>query len=140
MSHMTQIELEIKDLQALKNACAKLGFQFVEGQTTYKWYGRFMGDYPLPEGIRKEDLGKCDHAIVVPGAGYEVGVVKKEDKYILLWDFYKAGGLANALGQNGKLLKIMYSTEKVKLAAKRKHYKIIETRTKTGEVVLTLRK
>ncbi len=32
MSHVSKIELEIKDLEALKAACQRLGFKFREGQ------------------------------------------------------------------------------------------------------------
>lgn len=37
MSHVSQIELEINDLSILKQACQRLGLEFCENQTTYKW-------------------------------------------------------------------------------------------------------
>ena len=63
MSHISKIELVIHSLADLKEACRQLGFEFMENQKTYKWYGRWVGDTPLPEGINIEDIGKCDHAI-----------------------------------------------------------------------------
>lgn len=56
-----------------------------------------MGDYPLPKGFTKADLGKCEYAIRVKGAGgdtYEIGVVKRrdgKDAYTFLYDFYGGG-------------------------------------------------
>ena len=66
MSHITTIELDIKDLDALKVAAEKLGLEFRRGQETYKWFGRSVGDSPLPAGFRKQDLGKCEHALRIP--------------------------------------------------------------------------
>ena len=90
MSHVSKIELEIQSLEDLKLACKRLGFIFQENQQTYKWYGRSVGDYPLPEGITVDALGHCDHAIT-PECAYEIGVVKRGSKYILLWDSWHAG-------------------------------------------------
>ena len=101
MSHVAKIELEINDLETLKAACKDLGFEFLCDQPTYRWYGQWVGDYPLPQGFTQDDLGKCTHAIRVPGATYEIGVVKRGSKYLLLWDFYGAGGLQQHLGSNG---------------------------------------
>src|SRR5271157_1141636 len=103
MSHVTTIDLQIKDLEALKAACARLGYEFKVGETTYKWWGHWIGDYPLPQGFKVEDLGKCTHAIRVPGADYEIGVVVREGKIDLLWDFWRAGGLKEKIGANGGL-------------------------------------
>ena len=66
MSHISKIELVIHSLEDLKEACRQLGFEFMENQKTYKWFGRWVGDTPLPEGVKIEDIGKCDHAIRVP--------------------------------------------------------------------------
>jgi hypothetical protein len=37
MSHISKIELEVKDLSVLGAACKRLGLELVQGQTTYKW-------------------------------------------------------------------------------------------------------
>ncbi len=57
MSHISKIELVIHSLEDLKEACRQLGFEFMKNQNTYKWYGRWVGDTPLPEGINIEDIG-----------------------------------------------------------------------------------
>ena len=80
LSHISTIELEIKSLDALIQACQRLGFQFMKDQTTYQWYGRWVGDSPLPEGINVKDIGKCHHAIRVPNCSYEIGVVRHNNR------------------------------------------------------------
>jgi hypothetical protein len=104
MSHIVEIKLLINDLAALKAAVAADPRLEWREKKTYNWYGRSVGDYPLPEGITKEDLGKCDFAIGVKDnpEAYEVGVIKKKDGtgYTLMGDFYKGGyGLCEVVGE-----------------------------------------
>jgi len=138
MSHISKIELEINDLETLRLACERLGLQFMENQHTYKWYGSWIGDTPLPEGISIQDLGKCDHAIRVPGAQYEIGIVQRDRKYIMLWDFWNQGGLEQRLGKNAGRLKQAYTIERVRKEAKLKGHRICEQKTDQG-VRLVLR-
>ena len=114
MSHVTVIDVQIKDLEALKIACKKCGLEFRENKKTYNWYGRHVGDYPLPEGFTKKDLGKCDHAIGVPGKdnAYEIGVVKQDNNYTMLWDFWNGGyGLEALAGKDCENVTNAYTTE-----------------------------
>ena len=138
MSHIAKIELEIKDLQSLKEACKRLGFEFVPEQKSYKWYGKWVGDAPMPEGISMEQLGKCDHAIRVPGAEYQIGVVKRNEKYLLLWDSWYEGGLEAEIGRDGGLLKQAYAIESIKKVVRLKNYRLREVKTDQG-IRLTLR-
>ena len=105
MSHIAKIELEINSLEDLKAACIRLGFVFQENQNSYTWYGRWVGDSPLPEGINIDDLGKCDHAIKIPECAYEIGVVKRGYKYTLLWDSWHRGGLEQKIGKGCRNIK-----------------------------------
>ena len=114
MSHIAKIELEILSLEDLKSACKILGFNFIENQKTYQWYGRWVGDSPLPEGIALEDLGKCDHAIRIQDCAYEIGIVKRGSKYILLWDSWHTGGLEQKIGKEAGILKQAYTIERIK--------------------------
>lgn len=142
MSHIAKIEIEIKDLEALKAACARIGCTYVEGQRTYKWYGVSIGDYPLPSGYTAHDLGHCDHAIRVPGAAYEIGVVRRRDGkpgYHLLWDFWAEGGLQQQLGTNGGRLIQAYGIEATRRIARGQGYHVTETTQEDGSVVLRLR-
>jgi hypothetical protein len=91
MSHNEIIDLEVTDLKTLTNTCKRMGGELKLNQKTYKWFGRNMGDYPLPEGISESELGNCEHAIKFPGINYEVGVIKSKTSkgaYSLLWDFF----------------------------------------------------
>jgi len=132
MSHIAKITLEINNLEILKLACERLGLEFMENQQTYKWSGTWIGDTPLPEGISIHDLGKCDHAIRVPGAQYEIGIVKRDRKYILLWDFWNQGGLELKLGKNAGWLKQAYTIERVRKEARLKGHRICEQKTDKG--------
>lgn len=139
MSHISKIEVKIQSLEDLKQACHRLGFEFIENQQTYKWYGRWVGDQPLPEGISQESLGKCHHAIKIPGCEYEIGVVRIENHYILLWDSWKKGGLTARINQDAGILKQAYTVERVKAEARRKNYRVVEQKTTQGlRLVLTV--
>ena len=58
MSHLAKIELEIKDLAALRAAVQNLGYEFRENQQTYAWYGSWVGDSPLPDGVSQRRTGQ----------------------------------------------------------------------------------
>ena len=80
--------------------------------------------------ITEDQLGKCDHAIKVPGAQYEVGVVRKGNGYILLYDDWIKGGLRKKLGVNAGLLKQAYTIETLRKEARQKNYRFHETKMK----------
>ena len=132
MSHISKIEIVIHSLDDLKDACKKLGYEFVENQTSYKWYGTWVGDTPLPEGMKIEDIGKCDHAIRVPECKYEIGIVRQDNHYILVWDYYRAGGLTEKIGNNAGRIKQAYTISRVRKEARRKGYRIRERKTNQG--------
>ena len=132
MSHISKIELEIRDLESLKQACKKLGFQFMENQKHYTWYGKWVGNQPLPDGINEEDLGKCTHAIHVPAAVFEIGVVRRGNANILLWDSWIGGGLQKQIGKDAGILRQSYAIASVKKESRRKGYRITEKRMKKG--------
>ena len=138
MSHISKIEMVITDLSDLKKACTKLGFTFREDQNSYRWYGRLVtpDKHPVPEGLTEADLGKCDHAISVPEAEYEIGVVKRNGKYHLLLDYWDSR-LRNAVGDNGARLKQAYAVERILSEAKRRNMRATQIRTEQG-IRLTL--
>lgn len=138
MSHVTAIKVEIDKLEDLKKAVEAMGGIWREGQRTYKWYGRHVGDYPMPEGFTEADLGKCDHAIGLPGVNYEVGVVKKANgKYTLLYDFYGHSGqhdgmkLKSHFGDNLGKLVTEYGVNRMKREARMRGYAV--QRKQVGE-------
>lgn len=129
MSHVVNIETKIKDLGALQAAVTALGFEWRADQESYAWYGRWVGDAPMPEGVNEADLGKCEHAIRVPGCSYEVGVVRVNGGYDLRYDFYMAGGLEDKIGQRAGPLVQSYAYQKTLAAARAGGRAIISTRT-----------
>lgn len=116
MSHISKIELEINDLKSLDRACQQMGLILNHRQTTFKWY--FGSE-------------KCEHAIVVPGAEYEIGVVLKNGNYKLQTDFWDRK-IEQMIGKNGGLLKQRYAAEQTKRESTKKGYRVIEKKTENG--------
>lgn len=110
MSHVVASETEIPatQLNTLVQAFKQLGFEFCEGQTTYKWFGRWVDDYDRADaayknGIKPEDYGKCVHAFRLPGCAYEVGLYRHPEtgNFRLIYDFFGPGKELRAkLGQS----------------------------------------
>jgi len=123
MSHSEVIDLEVEDLKTLANTAKRLGGKLMLNQKTYEWYGKYMGDYPLPAGMTANDLGKCEHAIKFPGINYEVGIINSRNQkgaYELLWDFWDKPLKAKMGGNKGIAFIQNYTMEKTKQAAMEK--------------------
>ena len=58
MSHVAEVQLEILDMKALKEAVEELGLEWREGQTTYNWYQSWVGDYHGKDAASKSF--RCD--------------------------------------------------------------------------------
>ena len=145
MSHVETAKVTITDLEALQKAAARLGAEFVQDKKTYPFFGRHVGDYPLPQGFTASEMGKCDHAIRVPGINYEVGVCRAKDGkgYTLLFDFYghQRGGHDGELLRKhfgDKLVKLVdaYSIEALKSVARKKGYTTSESKLPNGKTKL----
>jgi hypothetical protein len=99
MSHVAGIECEVRDLGDLKVAAEALGFEFVEGQTTHKWFGRFLNDWrseraAVHKGFDPDTFGRCEHALRLKDAqptDYEVGVVRRGESWALVYDSFGQG-------------------------------------------------
>lgn len=135
MSHVVTITTELRDLEAIKAACKRLNWQFKEGQTTYKWYGHSVGDYPMPAGMTEKDLGHCTHAIGVPGARYEIGLRHNGRSYAPVWDFWGSGGLPENAGHQ---LAQAYAAEKALRDARMRGYSVAEQTLPDGSIRLTI--
>jgi hypothetical protein len=139
MSHITSVEIELKDLEAVKALCQERGWQFMQGQKTYRWFGEFVGDSPMPKGMTKADLGKCDHAIKVPGASCEIGLRSTgKGSYKLAFDGWGAGGLVPVIGLNGGLFLQGYGICKAEREAKKRGLHVQRVNGKAGAVKLVL--
>jgi hypothetical protein len=141
MSHISAITLRIKDSKALLEAAEELGLeQRLKG--TYKWYGRSVGDYPLPEGYTEDELGKCLFALGIKGnhSAYEIGVVKSKihpGEYEMLWDFWNGGfGLQEAIGEQGNKLRQRYAEKVTTKQLRKQGLRVTRSVTDDGKVVL----
>lgn len=92
----------------------------------YSWWGHHVGDYPIPKGMKKEELGKNAEFVIAlndeakaevrkknGGEPYEVGVVADPNNpgcWTVIYDFYGGGrGVNDILGApvrdaNGKIV------------------------------------
>jgi len=127
----------------LDAACQRLGLRLNRGQTTYKWWGESAGDTPLPEGMTVDDLGKCSHAICIPGNkdAYEIGVVKRPNGqgFTLAWDYFQGGyGLQDVCGSDCNNLKQAYAVEAAKRTAQLEGFTVQEFANQDGSVRLQL--
>lgn len=146
MSHVAQVDLEIRDLDALKKACKALELEFVENSTSYRWYGHSVGDYALPKGFSASDLGKCEHEIRVKNnaSAYSIGVAKRRDGkkgYTLLYDHWNNGyGLMPKVGSEcGKLLQ-GYSTEVAVKQLRKQGYRTKLVKNEDGTLQIRARR
>jgi hypothetical protein len=132
VSHVATVDVHITDLAALKAACTALGLVFHEGQTTHRWYGRSVGDAPLPDGLTIADLGKCEHAIGLLDNthAYEVGVVRRRDGkpgYQLMYDSWRGGfGLEDVIGSQAGKLRQHYAAEVAARQARKQGYRVTQ--------------
>ena len=116
MSHISKIELEVKDLGILGQACAVLGLQLIKDRKTFRWYGK---------------EADCDHCIRVPGADYEIGVIRNRHSYQLSCDYYDRN-LEKVIGTKGGLLKQAYAVTRTRIEARKKGYSVLEQKTDEG--------
>ncbi len=113
MSHLSRIEIEVNDLRILSAACRRLNLKLNEGQTKFQWYGQ---------------ESDCQHAIKVPGAAFEIGVLQKGKGYELQCDYYDPE-IRRQIGKQGGILKQAYAAEKTKFEARLRGYSVAETIT-----------
>jgi hypothetical protein len=118
MSHITTIQFQENwNIKTLELMCQLAGWQFNKNKGTYSCYHKWMGDTAPPPGFTAEwmenNYGRCDHEITIPDAKYSIGILEKDGKTHLLWDFWNKGyGLQNAIGKDGGKLKQAYSIAK----------------------------
>lgn len=89
-------------VKALKTAAEMLGFEVIN-TNVYNWYGRVVGDYPMPAGMKQEDLGKNAKFVLrhKDGNGYDIGIIEDPNNpgcYVPIYDFWEGGGLGKYVG------------------------------------------
>ena len=128
MSHIKLIEPEreysIEGLQVM----AKLMGAIMVKSKTWGWYGKWVGDTPLPKELILSDLNEVDYEIRYPDAKYSIGVKVKNNRVHLLYDFWNGGyGLETALGgSNCGKLKQHYNMAEALLTAKKQRRRVWE--------------
>ena len=130
-SHVVDVDVEIRDLDAFERACSNLGLTFERGRTNYRWFGQHVGDYPLPKGFSAEDMGKCEHAAHrTDGKGYGLGLCKRGNHYRLIFDFYGSGGsaLEEKIGKRAKTITAAYSVEVCTAKARQLGWRVEQTK------------
>jgi hypothetical protein len=159
--HVVTVDVEIKSLGALKAACRRLGWQFKENCHSYRWWGSWVDDSPVPRHLfateevyqrmiglprsqrqteMRELLDRPDHAIHVPGFDYEIGVFRIGDQYQLSWD--EVGDIDAVLGgqyhrEVTNPLPQSYAIELEKQLARQHGYVVEEATDQNGVVQLT---
>ena len=99
MSHLTQVELKVKDLDALEEAARECGMELDREADSFLWY---------------QGKGKC-HAVLRDASGkegaYEIGLVRQPDgSYITRFDTYGPGAwIRTKAGEKLEILEQEYS-------------------------------
>ena len=135
MSHVSYIDLQVSDLNALAKAAEACGLKLVRDQTSIRWYGSWQRDYhdddaAYKHGIAPDQYGKCAHAIVIPGLekgdAYDIGILDNGDgTYKIYYDHWGPGGkLIELIGRNGEKLKQHYVKEVTCQVLKKKGFKL----------------
>ena len=126
MSHLAKIQLQIKDLAALRLAAAARGLELVEGAQSFKWY---------------QGQGKCDHKLRVKGGGgmgYEIGLVRDESGgFSLLWDDFDHNLRDAAGGKDAGGLKMEYSAAVATRYYESEGFVVHRSLSSDGKIVLT---
>ena len=86
------IEPVLESIEACARAARYLGGTLDASRKTFKWWGRWEQDYheedaAYKQGVAVEDYGKCDAVISFPGVQYEVGLIKTDAGYRLIFDY-----------------------------------------------------
>lgn len=146
MSHVVTSPMRFTDLDLLEATCKEMGLELVRNRKTFRWYGRHVGDYKLPEGFTKEELGKCSHVVRVKGdkEAYEVGLVAPKDGskgFLPMWDFWGHRGarLQAKVGKNCSELNQAYSVRVLQKRLGRTH-KVKARKQKNGKMLVTIRR
>lgn len=120
MSHITEGKLKLRDLDAIEEAGAQLGFELIRDKKTYNWYQQFVNDSETGRQFARErgvsEMGKCEHVLRLKNASagdYEVGLVKSldGDGWNIVYDEYGSGRKLSAAlqGREAPALKREYA-------------------------------
>ncbi len=122
MSHFTTIQTQVRDIAALRSACAELGIELLDNAKA-RGYSR--------------NTRRGDHVIRLKGP-YDIAVNKQPDgNYGLTTDWYQ-GHVEREVGANyGRLLQL-YGVCKAQAEARRKGYTTRRQTLKDGAIKLVI--
>jgi hypothetical protein len=144
MSHVVTDALQIRDLPALRAAVARLGLDWAEGERSYKWFGRLVGDTPADPSI---PWGQCDHVIRLRADdpdrrsygenAYEIGVCRLDSgAYALRYDYWGPGRwIQNRLGQDLRVLRQEYGAQVAERKIRALGYRVRRTE-RHGKIIV----
>jgi hypothetical protein len=122
MSHFTEIKTQIKDIEALRLACAEPGFNLLQNAEARGYY---------------ENKTKGDYVIQLKGP-YDIAVNKQKDGTFGLTADLWQGPVENEVGQNyGKLLQLC-GVHKATIEARKKGLSILRRPQPSGAIKLVL--
>ncbi len=122
MSHFTTIKTQIKDIEALKSACAELNLPVLEKAQARGYY---------------ENKTRGDFVIKLKGP-YDIAVQKQPDGTFGLTADLWSGYVEQEVGQNyGKLLQL-YAVHKAMNEARKKGHLVTRSTKATGEIKLVI--
>lgn len=153
MSHVATINLQIKDIDALKDACSELGLDFMEGQTRFKAHaneGEGQGViHAIRVGSDKLTELQSTNAEINRRDIYEIGICpagkdregNEQPGFKMLWDTYCGGnGLMMAVGPNAGLLKQTYGKYVAMKSARKQGFSVTEQKLENGAIKLVMMK
>lgn len=123
MSHVSPIECEVRDLDALALAAARLGGALDRERKAFRYYAGAME--------------ACDAVLTFPGCTYEVGVKQTgvAGVYALAWDDYETA-IRLRLGEGAGLLVQAYGIEKAKAELVAEGWTVSEVAHANGDLEL----
>ena len=122
MSHFTEIKTQIKDIEALRLACAELGLTLLQNAEARGYY---------------ENRTKGDYVVRLKGP-YDIAVNKQPDGTFGLTADLWQGQVENEVGQGyGKLLQL-YGVHKASIEARKKGLSVLRRHQPNGAIKLVL--
>lgn len=126
MSHITKVDLQIKDLTALQAAAKRLGLEFAAA-TEHRYFGNKMNPCEYKLSIKDNPIA------------YEIGVARAEDgTYALSYDAWGGGNGMMAIvstdGKNLNKIKQAYGVELAKSHLRKQGHRITERVRPDGSI------
>ena len=122
MSHFTSIQTQIKDIEALRQACGELGLTLLQNTEARGYY---------------ENKIRGDFVIQLKGP-YDIAVQKQKDGTFGLTSDLFAGHVEKEVGSNyGKLLQL-YDVHKAMKEARRKGHLVTRSQKQDGAIKLVI--